>query len=117
MSTSDILISNLGFLGFVSHFSLVAVAVIASAVTLLLHVALFVGFKHLKKKNTPVTVNEGKRKVFFQFPCLHLPSVSLRSILIFLHMFAKLVCKTCTVYLTCLLTVLQSIGYCRCLDI
>ncbi|KAG8008537.1 hypothetical protein GBF38_019737 [Nibea albiflora] len=44
--------------GSISHYSLVAVAVIASAITLLLHVALFVVFKQLNKKTRPVTVSK-----------------------------------------------------------
>ncbi|CAK6976285.1 uncharacterized protein LOC122995085 isoform X1 [Scomber scombrus] len=42
----------------VSCFPVVTVAVISSVVTLLLHVALCVGLKHLQKKTTTITVNE-----------------------------------------------------------
>ncbi|XP_044079553.1 uncharacterized protein LOC122888777 [Siniperca chuatsi] len=44
--------------GFISHSSFVTVAVIASAATLLLLLALFLGIKHLNKKPRPMTVNE-----------------------------------------------------------
>ncbi|CAK6984106.1 uncharacterized protein LOC122995085 isoform X1, partial [Scomber scombrus] len=43
---------------FVPGFPVVIVAVI-TATTLLLHVALCVGLKHLRKKTTTITVNEG----------------------------------------------------------
>ncbi|KAI3373859.1 hypothetical protein L3Q82_022439, partial [Scortum barcoo] len=42
----------------ISHFSLVIVAVIASVVTLLLVLALFLGVKHLNKKTRPTTTHE-----------------------------------------------------------
>nr|XP_046267412.1 uncharacterized protein LOC124071028 isoform X2 [Scatophagus argus] len=44
--------------GSISHLSLLAVAVIVSVVTLLLHAALFLCIKHLNKKRRPTTVTE-----------------------------------------------------------
>nr|XP_046267410.1 uncharacterized protein LOC124071027 isoform X2 [Scatophagus argus] len=44
--------------GSISHLSLLAVAVIVSVVTLLLHAALFLCIKHLNKKTRPTTVTE-----------------------------------------------------------
>ncbi|CAK6976287.1 uncharacterized protein LOC122995085 isoform X2 [Scomber scombrus] len=43
-----------------SCFPVLTVVLIASVVTLLLHVVLCVGLKHLQKNTTPMTVNEAK---------------------------------------------------------
>lgn len=76
-------ICNLGwclcFLGSVSHFSLVAAAVISSVTTLLLSSSLFLCIKHFSKKARAVTAEDGKML------CPHPPSVSLWTIPTYLH--------------------------------
>lgn len=71
----------------------VGVMAVGICTTLLLILSLFLGIKHLNKKKRTQTVNEGKRKLFP--PCLHLSSVALRTVMIFMQMLSKLVCKTC----------------------